>query len=136
MKTALLQAKTGDLRQLSFTTAEWASLEWEDASEFSYQGDMYDVVRQVRQGGSVTAWCLSDEKETALLTAYLNTQKQTSENSSSNKILKILLSQYLPASVTFQLPVTGAPQLKNTFLVVALPEEATTITTPPPRMGA
>lgn len=54
------------LVHLEFTKAEAAELDWQHSAEFVYNGEMYDIVRTLDRGDSVTYICWHDHEETAL----------------------------------------------------------------------
>lgn len=53
-----------DLTLLSFTQKELSQLNWKDAKEFEYKGEMYDIVEREQKGNTTLFWCWKDEKET------------------------------------------------------------------------
>lgn len=135
MKLRILSANTEGLTRLVLTNEELNQLAWEDANEFHYRGEMYDVVSLVKNAGGATIWCLSDKKEDALLDHYFKTQQRSSEHS-SDTILKVLATQFLLPSASL-LPAPNwkseQPVCLYTFF---LPQIAERIATPPPRIGA
>lgn len=132
MRQALLRVNAEGVSKLSFSRAELASLEWEDPSEFRYRGEMYDVLKVEKKGDSVVVWCLSDDKESALLNAYTDTQNQSS-GSPSTILLKVLHSPYLPSvAVTVFSPEERRPKNATLFLFY-LPQTDGAIVTPPPQ---
>lgn len=61
------ECERGELVLLSFTRNEAGSLlRWEHDHEFSYQGEMYDVVEKTIRGDSVFYHCWWDKEETAV----------------------------------------------------------------------
>lgn len=135
MRQALLRANIEGVSTLSFSRAELASLEWEDASEFRYQGEMYDVLNVEKKGDSVLIRCLSDEKESALLKAYTDTQKQSS-GSPSTILLKVLGSPYLPSTTATIFSFESRLQKNSTPFLFYLPQTDGTIVTPPPQVAS
>lgn len=51
---------------MTFSIDEAQALEWEHSKEFELKGEMYDVVRSVKTGDSITYFVFHDVKETAL----------------------------------------------------------------------
>jgi hypothetical protein len=133
MKQRLLSANKEGLTRLVLSNEELRQLAWEDAKEFHYRGEMYDVVRLVKNAGGMTIWCLPDQKEEALLDHYFKTRQRSSEHS-SDTILKVLATQYLLPSAT----MLSAPAWKGEKPVCLytffLPQISALITTPPPRV--
>ncbi len=54
------------LVHLDFTKEEAAQLDWKHRGEFAFEGEMYDIVRSIDRGDSVTYICWHDHEETAL----------------------------------------------------------------------
>lgn len=74
-KTAksILESETENahILELKFSQDDAARLlDWEHAHEFSYKGEMYDVVRSVDMGDSVLYYCYHDIKESKLQKAF------------------------------------------------------------------
>lgn len=46
--------------------SETSTLRWEEAGEFEYRGQMYDVVKQYVKGDSLYLWCVWDHAESRL----------------------------------------------------------------------
>ena len=55
-----------ELLHLQFTAEEHRKLNWEHSKEFSYNGEMYDVVVKKVIGKVIHYWCLWDNEETKL----------------------------------------------------------------------
>lgn len=133
MKQRLLSANTEGFTKLVLSNEELGQLAWENASEFHYHGEMYDVVRLEKKAGGLTIWCLSDKKEEALLDHYFKTQKRSSEHS-SDSIIKVLGTQYLQPFVSL-LPAPVCEKYKPASLYTFfLPQMVALIATPPPRV--
>lgn len=133
MKKQLLQSPSAAIVEFSFTEKQMASLEWEEAKEFRFGGEMYDVVRMTKQNGKTVIHCVSDKTETALLNAYLKTQKRSAENSSANTILKLITANYLPSSVAWLPSPEGEKQQTAAWFSLFLPDTERTLLTPPPQ---
>lgn len=134
MKNFLIHSLKEDVTEFYFSEAEMAQLNWEETNEFRYQGKMYDVINLEKKEGRILIRCVSDTKETALLDNYFKTHRQTSENSSSHAILKLIASPYLPSSVAL-LHVTGKKTEKDfAGFSSNLPSAERRIPTPPPQV--
>lgn len=91
-----------DVIELSFTHEESKKLEWEDEAEFSYKGEMYDVIEKQTKGNRILLRCIADTKETALLQEY---QKNNNRNSSNTFIAQLITAQFiLPANDSIKKP--------------------------------
>jgi hypothetical protein len=59
------------LEKLVFTPGAYSRLKWvEHKSEFTFAGELYDVVRTEIAEGKVVIFCINDNKEQALISAY------------------------------------------------------------------
>lgn len=109
-----LLAQTADEEQfilLKFSKDEAKTkLKWEDATEFEYNGQMYDVIKSFENGDSIFFWVWCDNEETslkkhyhALLSNLLYNNTQQKENSKKlidffktlffqNVLLKIMIT--------------------------------------------
>ncbi|RYD78723.1 MAG: hypothetical protein EOP53_10755 [Sphingobacteriales bacterium] len=56
-----------------------------DEHEFSYKGEMYDVVRTEKTGNTITFYCLNDKKEKQL---FANLNQSVKQNSAENPFQK------------------------------------------------
>ena len=65
-KRTIEKKEANALKRLRFSFSESKQLEWEGVNEFSFEGNMYDVVEQRASGDSITYLCYADEKETWL----------------------------------------------------------------------
>ncbi len=73
---------SGILTVLSFEKSQINSLQWLKKNEFSYKGDMYDIVlKEIGQDGKIYYYCFLDKKEKHLL---VQLEKHVSRNSADN----------------------------------------------------
>ena len=134
MKRSLLSAKNEQLVCFEFSNAELASLHWEDANEFHYGNEMYDVLKRESTQGKTKLFCVSDKKEKTLLEAYLKTQKQSSRTS-SNTIAKLLTTVFLSVNPT---PLSSPEETsieKRSRFCFFIPQRSTLILIPPPKVS-
>ncbi|MEO6165921.1 MAG: hypothetical protein ABIO46_11385 [Chitinophagales bacterium] len=95
MKKLIRNGKfTDHYETLSFTEQQFEKLKIDD-HEFLYDGKMYDIVKIVAEGASLTITCILDEKEKELigkLGNYLYKNQSSHENAgnSSGSLLKFL----------------------------------------------
>lgn len=79
---------------LKFSSKEInTKLNWEDAKEFEFNEQMYDVVYKKTTNDSISMWCWNDNKETNLnkqLAKVLNSvfQKDSNSKDKKNKVFK------------------------------------------------
>ncbi|MCB0516203.1 MAG: hypothetical protein R2798_13285 [Chitinophagales bacterium] len=99
-----------DLVLLKFTREQVQSqLVWEHDKEFSYQGEMYDIVSTQTVGDTIFYWCWWDNEETQLnqkLIALLNIQLQHNQQRKSNQqqilaFFKSLFCNEIEEKITF-----------------------------------
>ncbi|HEU4902335.1 MAG TPA: hypothetical protein VFT06_06060 [Flavisolibacter sp.] len=130
MKKTLLIAEKEDLVHFSFSPEELAELNWENNHEFFYRGEMFDVLEQKERSGRVIISCISDQKEKALVDAYLQTGKSSSQQSTA--ILKLLTADYLPAILpAMKKPVQQLTITRPFYRVFFRSWEKPTLTPPP-----
>jgi len=78
-----------------------------DDQEIVYRGNLYDVVREVHKGKTVTFYCMHDKKEEALIAGM----KRMHQNKKAQNLLQHL--------VTIALPVTTSrPHLQETKNII------------------
>lgn len=108
---------------------------WENENEFEFAGKMYDVIERNVAGNNVVLHCLEDKKETELVNAFGETQKNQSQQSKSRtaSLLQILSVLYLPAQVDSLSPAAVTMQHSFTCFTSTIIERAADILTPPPQ---
>jgi hypothetical protein len=90
------------LTVLSFSSSELKSLKWLKEDEFSYKGDLYDLVKnKVGKNGKIYLYCFNDTKEkklTAHFEKHLNRQIENDIRNQKNEqnLNKILTKDYCP----------------------------------------
>jgi hypothetical protein len=60
----------------TFPAKHQKSLQWEIDEEYSFHGQLYDVIKKVQRGDQIFVYCIPDDKESALIKNFL----QLSEN--------------------------------------------------------
>ena len=99
MKQHLLSAASNEVTTFVIHTdnaAEVSALQWEEETEFSLNGTMYDVLEKKQHGNTLILRCIADTKETALIRQY---QQLTKNNNSAQKwasLYKLLDTHYIP----------------------------------------
>lgn len=107
MKAAISAGDGNNVIRFDFTQKEFSALEWEGRSEFTFKGEMYDVVRKEKVGESIVVWCMDDKSETALVNNYLKFHRPLSEKNTSAALLKFLTLQFQsPALIEVNQSVT------------------------------
>jgi hypothetical protein len=85
--TIIAGIEKDQLERLQFSVAETKTiLEWKLSEEFSFEGNMYDIVASELKSDSVIYWCWLDKKETVLnhqlavlLDTFLGNNKERTE---------------------------------------------------------
>lgn len=67
-------------------------LHWEETNEFSYRGEMYDVVKIETSGNQTVYFCIADHRETELLQQLeIQIDKDKSTKNSTNGLVKSII---------------------------------------------
>lgn len=118
-----------DVVQLSFKEDESKQLYWEDDQEFSFNGEMYDVIEKKRGGNILIIRCIPDKKETDLLKEY---QKQNKHNSSNSTVFQLITTQFvLPVGYLIK-PTERQIEIRYQDYSSSLQNIASTVILPPP----
>jgi hypothetical protein len=108
--------------------------DWEGDDEFSFNGEMYDVIEKKTENGKLIIRSIADERETALLNKV---KDHWNQNEKTNKVADELFQmlQSLFHSQKTEMLVLIKPTLNRShFISLPLPSQAKTIPTPPPRV--
>ncbi len=111
-----------------------SQFEWEGDDEFSYKGEMFDVLEKHKEGNKLIIRCISDTKETSLLKDF----KKANNNQSSPKaklIYKLLDTHFI--SSTNSTCINFYREINPVKVIFNSPVNAgvKTILTPPPDMA-
>ena len=114
------------------------AVKWENAEEFSYQNEMYDVIEKRTGNKTVYIRCVKDEKEDILITNFrhLIGANRSKENPSGNtgfNLLSLLNSPFLPAARPNLPPVLKARSIYCFETTLSVLHPSRDIMTPPPR---
>jgi hypothetical protein len=103
MKVFLQKQKNHkDVVEISLSDEQSKQLYWEDKDEFSYKGEMYDVIEKKTVKNQLVIRCIDDKKETSLLNEY---QKNNKKNSSNSTTIQLITTQFvLPDSYSLKQP--------------------------------
>ena len=77
---------------------EIEKLVWEGSDEFRLNGEMYDVIEKKIQDEKLVIRCISDKKETTLLTKYEKINHEDNSKGRSALLVKLISSFYLPGT--------------------------------------
>jgi len=84
-------------------------IKWEEADkEFSYKGEMYDVVHVKQGSGRPVYYCLSDKKETEICTLINKVISRDGNNSlthtNTTKLVKLFIQVFTPSERYYHVP--------------------------------
>jgi hypothetical protein len=138
MKKLLLQEKSNKEQTILIFSLNdencISKLEWEDDEEFRLNGEMYDVVEKKIEDGKLIIRCISDKKETALISKFEKMNKENNSKSKSALLIKLISSTYLPAENTEQFKkVISVPSTID--LQSKIISRAHDVLTPPPQVS-
>lgn len=137
MKQRILNSLPDESLEAITLTGNQQHIQWEEEGrEFSFKGQMYDVVRTKTIKGDVVLLCINDKKEENLVRQLSNTVKSGSQNNHGKNTKAIFLKLTCDVAVIdfstydlFSLP--GKSHF--TSYAVALPVSVASITLPPPK---
>jgi hypothetical protein len=110
-----------------------AQLDWESDDEFSFNGEMYDVIEKKTENGKLVIRAIADNQETVLLNKAKDHWNQTEKSNKAAEELFQLLQSLFHSSKTEELVFIKPSVYKNSFISLQLPSEVIQIPTPPPR---
>jgi hypothetical protein len=123
--------KTEELSLVVTSINNESGISWiEKNKEFSYQGEMYDIVKTKIQGQSRYYYCINDHKEKQLIANYLKTHNSRKE--SEKKIKNSTNDRYFPqddSSGSAMCPT----DIQYTTLNISLLSNFPAIPYPPPK---
>ena len=108
-------------------------LDWEGDDEFSFNGEMYDVIEKRIENGKLVIRCIADKRETALLDKLKGLWNQSEKSNKVADELFQLLQSLFHSSKTEELVFIKPSVYKISFISLALPSQVKQIPTPPPR---
>lgn len=127
--------------ELRFSLSDEAvvsKLSWEDENEFTFNGELYDVIRKTTINGELVIQCIKDKKETHLVNNYAKISKETQGDPSSKNKSTVLLKLITGIFIKTEQPVLSLPSCisKNHAITVcdALSPGSKKILIPPPQV--
>jgi len=108
-------------------------LEWEGDDEFSFNGEMYDVIEKKTEDGKLVIRSIADKQETVLLN---KAKDHWNQNEKSNRVaddLFQLLQSLFYSPKTEELVLIKPLVNRPLFISFQLPSQVKKIPTPPPR---
>lgn len=127
-----------ELEQLTFHQKDIEIvLNWKHSKEFSYLGEMYDVVKMLNHGDSITYLCWWDNKETKLNKQLANVLNEFIGNKPINQknkdqVISFYTKLYCPSNLTENFLWFEQERLQINENSLALPLRYITPTSPPP----
>lgn len=136
IKTTISSSET---EQFVFTLAygkiNAPSFYWEDAQEFSYRGEMYDVIETKTADGKLYITCINDSKEKELISRMTDiTKNQNNKPAKNGSTIQLMLCLLFiqPASFTLLAPYSATASPRD-FYKVSFCSACKEIITPPPQ---
>jgi hypothetical protein len=139
---AEIMAATPDSRLICVTipSEEVKNISWTEQHEFSYKGNMYDVVRaEKKTDGSTSFFCMNDSKEEELLSkldeslsAQLDVNKMAN-GKTAKLMLKLLAFDYCAEPAHHASFLSEKDYLTFSFVPACL-SPSQEISSPPPRL--
>ena len=111
---------------------------WFDKHEFSYEGQMYDVISFTVKDKELVISCISDKDETRLIDLYHSLAKKdfgNKNNSRKGTVVKLFSSLFSLDSFSFEIESLLPGSQQNGFYLVYIPDVSSEIITPPPRLS-
>lgn len=127
-----------ELRFFLSDEAAISKLTWEDENEFTFNGELYDVIRKTTVNGELVIQCIKDKKETHLVNDYAKISKETQGDPSSKNKSTILLKLITGFFIKTEQPVLSLPSCvskkhENT-VCASLSSGSKEILIPPPQV--
>lgn len=133
------QISLNQLTRLRFSKYESEKrLDWIHSHEFSYQGNLYDVVKTETHDSFVVFWCWPDKKETALNhrlhTILIQQLEQNNQrNTQKSEVVALYLKLFYESLQTYIPPIPNTlPHLYFPY-ELHIPEVLDIPNVPPPR---
>ena len=109
----------------------------EQGKEFSYQNEMYDVVKITKDRGEVQYYCITDNKESRLLDGFVqlvenNHSKHNASNHPASKLIEILFHQHFLISETDSNFPEFASSKISLYKFTSFESQGIDVLTPPP----
>lgn len=109
---------------------------WLKEHEFSYHGEMYDVVERKESGDQIILYCINDREESALNMQYEKMTKNDfgkKPDGKNIKLLKLAASLYVHQAAIFELSVHPQEARHYARACASLADNVPGILKPPPR---
>jgi hypothetical protein len=110
-------------------------LDWEGDDEFSFNGQMYDVIEKKIGNAQLIVRAIADSRETSLLDKMKGHWNQDEKSNKVADELSHLLQSLFYSSKTEELVLIKPTANRNSFVSLVLPSQVKKIPTPPPRPG-
>lgn len=112
---------------------------WENENEFSFKGEMYDVIEKKELNGNLVISCISDKKETSLIKDFEKDLSGNTSNKNSNgnadQLIKLLTMPYLAFPNQTNLHYQVCLQVYPGHYSLHFSQHNQDILTPPPQIG-
>lgn len=132
----LLQSETKEETDFSYSLNDkngMTQLDWDGDDEFSYNGEMYDVIEKKIENSNLIIRALADKKETELVNNSKGNWKRNDRSDKvANELFQILQTLFHNTRTT-ELVFIKPPRYKFYYHLVNLPSPLKKIPTPPPQ---
>lgn len=137
MKARILNSLPDESFEAIILTGNEQNIQWEEEDrEFSFKGQLYDVVRKKTVNGNVVLLCINDKKEENLVRQLSNTVKSGNQNNNGKNtkatFLKLTCDLAIIDFSAYDLFSVPGKQSFTSY-AVTLPVRITSITLPPPK---
>jgi len=111
--------------------------EWENSHEFSYGGEMYDVIDKKNENGELVILCINDKQESRLIKEYekinIGAQGAPSSKNKSTVLLKLIGSAFIMIKLPVFPDAIAQTKLLPGYYTGVLSPGAVDVLTPPPQ---
>ena len=115
----------------------YAELEWEDAREFRYHGEMYDVVERRETKQEVYIRCVKDDQESALVANFekIISGKSSNRSTSTLGFINFLTTLFPPEERPELVPLNKIPSTFQANPDADICKMDFEVITPPPKLA-
>jgi hypothetical protein len=110
-----------------------AKLEWEGDDEFSFNGDMYDVIEKKVENNKLIIRSLADKRETALIKKYSKLNNEGNARGKTALLMNLVNSAYVFSSIPDGFRESNLKPFKIYFRSCIGSSKTQEVLTPPPQ---
>jgi hypothetical protein len=134
------QVEKETIVKLSFEPVELSTLKWLKENEFSYKGEMYDIIMtEQSEDGKLVFYCYADKKEKHLLVQFEQHVKrhialEGNTSQKHEKIVKCLVKDYLPVE-THESVLNSCVDISYSIKMISYESFFPSKKSPPPKLA-